>query len=77
MIKKIVSVILIAIIAIFAIQLNSQAVVVSTDKQVESGSGTVTISVNSRQALGSYTLEVIDTAGLSLTGASGRNRSSR
>lgn len=75
MMKKITSIILIAIIVVFALQLNTQAaVIVSTDKQVQSGSGTVTISVSSRQALGSYVLEVIDTAGLSLTGANGRNR---
>ena len=71
MIKKIISIVLITIIAIFTMQLNAQAVVVSTDKQVESGSGTVTISVTSNQPLGAYTLTLTDTAGLTLVGATG------
>lgn len=72
MIKKITSIALIAILAIFALQINSQAaVIVSTDKQVQSGSGTVTISISSKQLLGSYVLELTDTAGLTLTGANG------
>jgi len=47
------------------------AVIVSTDKQVETGSGNVTISVTSKQALGAYTLKLTDAAGLTLVSASG------
>lgn len=69
--NKIFTTILLAIIIIFSIQLSAQAVIVSTDKQVESGSGTVTISVTSKQLLGAYTLKLTDTVGLTLVGASG------
>lgn len=70
--KKLVRIILILIIAIFSIQLNVQAAVItSTDKEVKSNSGNVTISVTSKQALGAYTLKLSDSAGLELVGASG------
>ena len=74
--SKISTIILLAIIMIFSIQLNVQAVVISSDKQVESGSGTVTVSVTSNQTLGAYTLKLADTAGLTLTGATGQHVSS-
>lgn len=69
--KKILITTILAIIMIFSIQLSIQAVVVSTDKEVQSGSGTVTIAVTSQKALGAYTLKLIDTAGLTLVNASG------
>lgn len=70
--KKIISrIILIIIIFILIIQVKSMAaVIVSTDKQVESDSGNVTISITSKQALGAYTLKLTDTAGLTLVSAS-------
>lgn len=74
--SKISIMILLAIITIFLIQLNVQAVVISSDKQVESGGGTVTISVTSNQTLGAYTLKLVDTAGLALSGATGQHVSS-
>lgn len=69
--SKIFTTILLAIIMIFSIQLSAQAVIVSTDKQVESGSGTVTISVTSNQLLGAYTLKLTDMAGLTLVSSAG------
>lgn len=74
--SKITIIILLAITIIFSIQLNVKAVVISSDKQVESGSGTVTISVTSNQTLGAYTLKLVDTSGLTLTGATGQHVSS-
>ena len=63
---------LILIITIFMLQVNVFAtVIVSTDKIVDSGSGNVTISVTSKQTLGSYELKLTDTAGLELVGSSG------
>ena len=76
--KKIIyRVLLIAIMLILLLQLKSFAgVVVSTDKQVETDSGNVTISITSKQALGAYTLKLVDTAGLTLVSASGSQVSS-
>lgn len=74
--NKIFTTILLAIIIIFSIQLSAQATVISTDKQVESGSGTVTISVTAKQTLGAYTLKLTDTAGLTLVSAAGGEVSS-
>lgn len=69
--------ILILISLIFLLQIKVQAaVIVSTDKQVESGSGNVTISVTSKQALGAYKLRVTDTAGLELVNSAGGEISS-
>ena len=56
---------------IFMQNCSMAATIVSTDKQVESGSGTVTISVTSKQKLGAYTLKLTDTNGLTLVSASG------
>ena len=65
--KRLVKILLILIIAIFSIQLKVHAAVItSTDKQVQSNSGTVTISVTSKQALGAFKLKLIDNAGLTL-----------
>lgn len=68
--KKFLTTLILAIIIIFSIQLSAKAVVISTDKKVESGSGTVTISITSKQLLGAYTLKLIDTAGLTLVSTS-------
>lgn len=68
---------LILISIIFMLQVKVQAAVIgSTDKQVESGSGNVTISVTSKQALGAYKLKVTDTAGLELVNSAGGEISS-
>ena len=65
--RRLLKILLVLIIAIFSIQLKVQAAVItSTDKQVQSNSGNVTISVTSKQALGSFKLKLIDTAGLTL-----------
>ena len=70
--KKLLKIVLMVIIAIFSIQLKvNAAVITSTDKEVESNSGTVTISVTSKQALGAYKITISDAAGLEVTGASG------
>lgn len=69
--KKILKIVLIMITFILLMQVHSMAaVIVSTDKQVETDSGTVTISVTSKQNLGAYTLQLTDTAGLTLVSAS-------
>jgi len=62
--------ILISIILMFQVEVLA-AVIVSTDKEVESGSGNVTISVTSKQALGAYELKLTDTAGLELISSAG------
>lgn len=68
--KRIVRIILILIAFLVSYQICSVAAnIVSTDKQVETGSGNVTIFVTSRQSLGAYTLKLIDTAGLTLVSA--------
>lgn len=65
--KKVIKILLVLIIAIFSVQMKVQAAVItSTDKQVQSNSGTVTIEVKSKQALGSFTLKLTDKAGLTL-----------
>lgn len=76
--KKIIIKIILILIAFFiSYQINSMAAnIVSTDKQVESSSGKVTISVTSKQTLGTYTLELTDAAGLTLVSASGAKVSS-
>ncbi len=69
--KKILKIIIILIALILMMQIHSMAaVIVSTDKQVETDSGTVTISVTAKQSLGAYTLQLTDTAGLTLLSAS-------
>lgn len=68
---KLSTIVLIFITCMFLLQLNSFAVIVSTDKEVNSGSGEVTVTVTSKQALGAYTLTLTDTAGLTITNASG------
>ena len=70
--KLIIRTLLILISIIFMLQLNVfAAVIVSTDKEVNSGSGNVTISVTSKQALGAYELKLTDTAGLELMSSAG------
>lgn len=69
--KKVYSIILILIMMIFLYQTSVKAVIVSTDKQVESGSGTVTISVTSNKSLGAYKLTLTDLDGLTLVSAAG------
>ena len=69
--KKIFNILLIAMFSliIFAPKANASNIV-STDKQVNSGSGNVTISITSKQSLGAYNLELIDSAGLELVSSS-------
>ncbi len=69
--KKIFKILLIAIfsILIFETKVNASNIV-STDKQVESGDGNVTISISSKEALGAYSLELVDNAGLELVSSS-------
>ena len=75
--KLIFRTLLILISIIFMMQVNVFAtIIVSTDKEVDSGSGNVTISVTSKQALGSYELKLTDTAGLELVSSSGGEISS-
>ena len=70
--KLIFRTLLILISVIFMMQVNVFAtIIVSTDKEVDSGSGNVDISVTSKQALGSYELKLTDTAGLELVSSSG------
>lgn len=69
-IRVIIKIICMIIIVMFALQMNSNAVVVSTDKEVQSGSN-VTIAITSRQALGAYKVQLIDTAGLTLISSAG------
>lgn len=68
--KIIIKIVCMLIIAIFALQINSNAVVVSSDKEVQSGSN-VTISVTSRQALGAYKVQLTDAGGLTLVSSAG------
>ena len=44
--------------------------IVSTDKQVNSGDGNVTISITSKETLGAYNLELVDNSGLELVSSS-------
>lgn len=69
--KKIFNILLIAIfsILIFGTEANASNIV-STDKQVNSGDGNVTISITSKEALGAYSLELVDNAGLELVSSS-------
>lgn len=69
--KKIFNILLIAMFSliVFAPKANASNIV-STDKQVNSGSGNVTISITSKQPLGAYNLELIDSAGLELVSSS-------
>lgn len=69
--KKLVITLLVFVACIFALQLNTFAVIISTDREVNSGSGEVTIVVTSNQSLGAYTLRLTDTAGLTLLSSSG------
>lgn len=74
--KKLLTILVIIIGCIFALQLNTFAVIVSTDKEVASGSGEVTVTVTSNKALGAYTLKLTNTGGLTLVSASGGQVSS-
>lgn len=69
--KKVFSIIFMIFCIIFLLQIRVNASIISTDKEVNSGDGNVTITVTSTQLLGSYKLEIIDTAGLELVSASG------
>ena len=53
------------------LQIKVNASILSTDKEVNSGDGNVTITVTSTKLLGTYKLEITDTAGLELVSASG------
>lgn len=69
--KKIFNILLITIfsILIFRTKVNASNIV-STDKQVNSGDGNVTISISSKETLGAYSLELVDNAGLELVSSS-------
>lgn len=70
--NKILKIFFILVVFMFAINLKVFAAnIVSTDKEVNSGEGNVTISVTSKQPLGAYKLYLTDTAGLTLVGADG------
>lgn len=69
--KKLLTMVFLLIVLVFFIQLNTFAVIVSTDREVESGSGEVSVTLTSNQPLGSYQVDLVDTGGLTLTGASG------
>lgn len=68
--KLIIKIICMMVVAIIALQINSNAVVVSTDKEVQSGSN-VTIAITSRQALGAYKVQLTDSGGLTLISSAG------
>ena len=60
---------IICIMILFQIKVNAS--ILSTDKEVNSGDGNVTIVVTSTDPLGAYTLDLTDTGGLELVSASG------
>lgn len=65
--KKIFNILLIAIFSILILETKVNASnIVSTDKQVNSGDGNVTISITSKETLGAYNLELVDNSGLEL-----------
>ena len=71
--KKIFNILFIAIfmLLVFNIKVNASTYIVSTDKQVNSGDGNVTITITSKIALGAYNLELIDAVGLELESSNG------
>ena len=70
--NKIFSIIFIVICIILALELKVSARnIVSTDKEVNSGDGNVTITITSKQPLGSYAIDLTDANGLELISASG------
>lgn len=69
--EKVLSIIFIMICIMILLQIKVNASILSTDKEVNSGDGNVTITVTSTQLLGTYKLEITDTAGLELVSASG------
>ena len=69
--KKIFNILLIAIFSILILETKVNASnIVSTDKQVNSGDGNVTISITSKETLGAYNLELVDNSGLELVSSS-------
>ena len=69
--KKIFNILLIAIFSILILETKANASnIVSTDKQVNSGDGNVTISITSKETLGAYNLELVDNSGLELVSSS-------
>lgn len=69
--KKLLTMLFLLIVLIFFIQLNTFAVIVSTDREVESGSGEVSVTLTSNQPLGGYQIDLVDTGGLTLVSADG------
>ena len=69
--KKVLSIIFIMICIMILLQIKVNATILSTDKEVNSGDGNVTITVTSTQPLGSYEVELIDSQGLELISTSG------
>ena len=69
--KKIFNILLIARFSILILETKVNASnIVSTDKQVNSGDGNVTISITSKETLGAYNLELVDNSGLELVSSS-------
>ena len=73
--KSFIRIIVMAIMLIILLQVSVNAVIVSTDKQVDTGNN-VTVSITSRQALGAYTIKLTSAGGLTLLSASGEQVSS-
>ena len=69
--NKIISTIFMIICIMILFQIKVNASILSTDKEVNSGDGNVTIVVTSTDPLGAYTLDLTDTGGLELVSASG------
>ena len=71
--KKVLSIIFMIICIMILLQIKVNASIISTDKEVNSGDGNVTIVVTSTEPLGAYTIDLTDTGGLELVSASGGN----
>ena len=74
--KKVLSIIFMIICIMILLQIKVNASIISTDKEVNSGDGNVTIVVTSTEPLGAYTIDLTDTGGLELVSASGGNETS-
>ena len=69
--NKIISIIFMIICIMILFQIKVNASIISTDKEVNSGDGNVTITVTSTQPLGSFELDLVDDGGLEIVSASG------
>lgn len=73
--KSFVKIIVMAIMLIILLQVSVNAVIVSTDKQVDTGNNVI-VSITSKQALGAYTIKLTSAGGLTLLSALGEQVSS-